>query len=145
MDVIFDLDGTVCDGQQYVELYLKNKPKRYDLFWQTLDLHGTHEVTLNVLINLYKSGCRIIFCTARSYDGEVQTRKWLEKHIPEIEYKLYMRGSTDNRKDYIIKSELLDQIYADGFNPVLAFDDKPEVVDMYRKRGLTCYHVKDYV
>lgn len=145
-DVIFDLDGTLTDGQKYVEMYLKNKPKRYDLFYQTIDLHGTHEVTINVLLNLYRAGCRIIFCTARGEEGRETTVKWLDKHLSELEeYKLYMKPKGDHRKDFVAKSEMLDQMFVDGYNPVLAFDDKPDVVSMYRKRGLVCYHVCDYI
>lgn len=144
-DIVFDLDGTISDGRQYIEMYLKNKPKRYDLFYQTLDLHGTHEVTLNVLLNLYESGCRIIFCTARGREGEETTKRWLNKHLPDVKYALYMKAKGDHRKDYVCKSEMVDQMIKDGFNPVLAFDDKPDVVNMYRKRGITCYHVTDYV
>ncbi len=41
----------------------------------------------------------------------------------------------------IVKAELLDQIVADGFSPVMAFDDRNQVVEMWRARGIPCAQV----
>jgi hypothetical protein len=53
-------------------------------------------------------------------------------------HALYMRPARDSRDDGIVKSELLDRIIADGYEPWLAIDDRDRVVEMWRARGLTC-------
>jgi hypothetical protein len=65
---------------------------------------------------------------------------WMGVH--EIPYHaLYMRSDNDYRADFIVKEELLAQLRADGYNPVMAFDDRQQVVDMWRENGLICAQV----
>ena len=54
-----------------------------------------------------------------------------------------MRPDGDHREDAIVKSELLDMINADYANEKLGgiFEDRQQVVDMYRKRGLRVFQV----
>jgi hypothetical protein len=47
-----------------------------------------------------------------------------------------MRPARDYRSDDIVKGEILDHMLADGFNPTMAIDDRQQVVDMFRSRGL---------
>jgi predicted kinase len=49
-----------------------------------------------------------------------------------------MRPEKDTRVDHIVKEEMLDKIIADGYDPFLVIDDRPSVVAMWRRRGLTC-------
>ena len=55
--------------------------------------------------------------------------------------RLYMRAEQDYRADDIVKSEILDQIIADGFQPDMVFDDRNRVCDMWRERGIRCLQV----
>ena len=54
---------------------------------------------------------------------------------------LYMRASGDYRADTIVKAELLDQIIAAGWSPIMAFEDRASVVTMWRERGIPCCQV----
>jgi hypothetical protein len=38
---------------------------------------------------------------------------------------------------------LLDKLMADGFRPIMAFDDRNQVVEMWRQRGVPCAQVAD--
>ncbi len=55
---------------------------------------------------------------------------------------LHMRAEGDYRPDYIVKSQILDGILADGHDIAFVVDDRPSVVAMWRERGLTCLHVR---
>ena len=46
-----------------------------------------------------------------------------------------------HRADDILKIELLDQIRADGFSPIMAFDDRDRVVAAWRAAGVPCAQV----
>jgi hypothetical protein len=52
-----------------------------------------------------------------------------------------MRKTGDHRPDYIVKNEIFDQRIRDNFNVLGAFDDRDQVVDMYRKMGITVFQV----
>ncbi len=47
-----------------------------------------------------------------------------------------MRIVGDYRKDTAIKTDILKQIKADGFNVLAAWDDKPAVLDLWRENGI---------
>ncbi|MFL2801403.1 MAG: hypothetical protein ACJ0DD_01390 [Paracoccaceae bacterium] len=42
------------------------------------------------------------------------------------------------RPDPEVKSDLYDQMIIDGFKPIIVFDDRASVVNMWRSRGLRC-------
>jgi hypothetical protein len=54
-----------------------------------------------------------------------------------------MRRRGDKRADFIVKGELLDKIIADGWQPIMAFDDRNQVVQMWRARGIPCAQVAE--
>lgn len=69
------------------------------------------------------------------------TEKWLEgKDIP---YRaLFMRAEGDQRKDSIVKKELFDEHVRNNYYVRGVFDDRDQVVSMWRKElGLTCFQV----
>lgn len=49
---------------------------------------------------------------------------------------LYMRANKDYKPDYVSKSNLYQKVLADGYKPVMVFDDRPSVIRMWRERGL---------
>lgn len=55
---------------------------------------------------------------------------------------MIMRRATDNRKDTVIKEEVLRAIGLDKIT--CAFDDSPNVINHLRGLGLTVYQVCDY-
>ena len=60
-----------------------------------------------------------------------------------VSRELFMRADNDNRPDAEVKSEMLDKLIEEGHNPVIVFDDRQSVVDMWRARGLLCCQVAD--
>jgi len=69
-----------------------------------------------------------------------QTETWFDEH--GIHYDaLYMRPEGERKEDSEVKRDLLVQIRADGYNPVLVFEDRDRVVDMWREEGLRCLQV----
>mgnify|MGYP001227777073 CR=1 FL=1 len=73
---------------------------------------------------------------------------FLDERYSELEYKyididscLYMRPKGDYRKDFMVKRDLYKRMIVDGFNPVLVFEDKITVVEMWKEMGLKCLRV----
>lgn len=140
MDIIFDLDGTLANLDHRLS-YVKHKPKNWKAFFAGV----ADDKPIDIIVRLFKQldstgKNRLIICSGRSASCRVETEFWLAEH--DINYTaLYMRDEGDFRADDIIKKELLDEIRADGFEPVLVFDDRQRVVDMWRENGLTCCQV----
>ena len=71
-----------------------------------------------------------------------QTEAWLKEH--KIEYiALHMRQADDNRKDSIVKSEIYETFINGYYNVSFVLDDRNQVVEMWREKGLTCLQVAE--
>ena len=135
-DVIFDIDGTIADLTHRLH-YVTTKPKNWPAFNKAISSDVPIWQVIEILFSLKNDGRRIILCSGRSEDSRQDTIDWLIDYgIWDKVDSLYMRKSKDYRADNIIKEELLDQILIDGFVPMLVFDDRKRVVDMWRRRGL---------
>ncbi len=88
----------------------------------------------------HEAGRAILVVTSREFQWRDTTLTWLTKHgVPHD--ALYMRIVGDYRKDTVIKTDILEQIKADGFNVLAAWDDKPAVLDLWRENGIDVHAV----
>lgn len=81
-----------------------------------------------------------IIMSGRDESCRAETESWLEIH--DIMYdRLFMRAAGDMRPDNIIKAELFDANVRDNYDVQFVLDDRDQVVDMWRRMGLTCLQV----
>lgn len=141
-DYIFDLDGTLanCDHRLH---FIQNKPKNWKAFFDGMDCDAPITSTIALAHSLYGSYDNLIFCTGRPDNYRRITREWLVAHVGDwtLNCLLYMRRAGDGRPDYVIKEEALLSMRADGYDPKIAFEDRDQVVDMWRRNGLICCQV----
>jgi hypothetical protein len=138
---IFDIDGTLADCS-HRQHHVERKPKDWDAFFTGMADDRPHRHVFAVMDALFRDGETIVYCSGRPERYRRLTAEWLEKHACSGQTdNLYMRKDGDYRADFIVKAELLAQIRADGFNPVMAFDDRQQVVDMWRDNGVPCAQV----
>jgi hypothetical protein len=80
-----------------------------------------------------------VFMTGRPEKIREKTRYWLGLNAglwPD-EHSLIMRADGDHREDYIVKKEMAEKY---GLDRILCvFEDRKQVVDMWRSLGITCY------
>jgi predicted kinase len=88
------------------------------------------------------TGLPIIIMSGRKLECENDTAQWLKDNNIPFDH-LIMRETEDNRKDAIIKEELYHKYVEPFYNIIGVFDDRNQVVDMWRSLGLTCLQV-DY-
>lgn len=136
---IFDIDNTIANNQHRVH-YLHETPKNWNEWHKNHHLDTPYWEIIDLMEMALDNGIRIVLCTGRDEKVRDETRKWLEEH--DIHYHhLYMRPLGDRRDDSEVKRELLKQIRADGYDPVLVFEDRDRVVAMWREEGLRCLQV----
>lgn len=142
MDIIFDIDGTLADCSHRLH-WIQNKPKNWKAFFAGMEHDAPIEPTITIAQSLYGSFNDLIFCTGRPISHYGVTQAWLEKHVGDwtLACPLYMRAVDDHRPDYVVKEELLVKMRAGGIDPKVAFEDRDQVVDMWRRNGLVCYQV----
>jgi hypothetical protein len=138
--IIFDIDGTVanCTHRQH---HVQQKPRRWDLFNKAIPLDTPHDDIIwlfKLLAN--EPDTVMLIASGRGEDNRPETEVWLADNA--INYKkLYMRRSKDSRPDNIVKKEILDQIRAEFGEPYMVFDDRNQVVNMWRENGVRCLQV----
>lgn len=137
--ICFDVDGTLADCS-HRQIHVRQKPKRWDLFNKKMHLDTPHGDIIWLAQMLKSLGHTIIICSGRGDDYKDVTVDWLGKHGVQFD-AIYMRKAKDSRADSIVKRELLDQIRIDFGEPFMVFDDRNQVVDMWRDAGVRCLQV----
>jgi FMN phosphatase YigB (HAD superfamily) len=141
--LIFDIDGTLADARHRRHFVL-GKKRDYDAFYKGMvddppledmcflaNLLADHPSTPNFL--------KLFVFTGRPEDYRAETEKWLSTYVPSLFQKceaILMRKKNDFRKDYVVKKEMLDYVQKLGYEVRLVFDDRPTVIDMWKKEGL---------
>lgn len=138
-DIIFDIDGTLANCIHRVH-WVTTSPKNWDAFDAGIPDDSPYEDIIYLNKIFFQLDHRIAIVTGRSDRQELATREWLGKY--GIRYHtLRMRKNGDYRKDDIVKSEILDDLIREGWDPKMVFDDRQSVVDMWRARGVRCLQV----
>lgn len=138
---LFDIDGTLADVSHRLS-HIQKKPKDWDAFFAAcVDDPPIHHMC-NLAEDLINAGRYVVFVSGRSDRVRAETLTWLHKNVG-VSRTLYMRKDGDHRLDNIVKRELLDQIRADGYEPIMAFDDRDQVVKMWREAGVPCAQVAE--
>lgn len=142
--VICDLDGTLSDGTHRLHL-LPTKDLHLTESWSVFNgaAIGDKPIqnTIDVVNTLWEAGMGVIILTGRSDEVETDTLIWLDRYKVKFDY-LIMRRAEDNRKDTVIKEEVLRAIGLEHIK--CAFDDSPGVVKHFRSLGITTYQVTEY-
>jgi hypothetical protein len=139
MIVIFDIDGTLANAEHRLH-WIQTQPKNWRAFNAGIPDDPPIESVCQLARTLYKSGSTVLFCTGRSIEVKDLTVAWLDRH--DIRGStLYMRSRGDHRPDFEVKEELLKRIVRDHGQPDLVFEDRQQVVDMWRRNGIRCLQV----
>lgn len=138
---IFDIDGTLANGS-HREHHIKKSPKDWDTYF-SLCLDDEPILPIVILLRtLHQAGQQIVYVSGRSDQVKELTERWLAWHgLPTG--PLYMRPTGNYIDDQILKGQFLDQIKAEGYKPLMAFDDRNRVVKMWRERGIVCAQVAE--
>jgi phosphoglycolate phosphatase-like HAD superfamily hydrolase len=137
---VFDIDGTLADVSHRLH-YIETKPKN----WRAFFAASADDKAIAHICDLARHLSKVapvVFVSGRSDEVREETEDWLEREVG-LRGPLYMRKSTDKRPDTIVKAELLERLMRDGYRPIMAFDDRDQVVKMWRGKGVPCAQVAE--
>ncbi|WP_432835767.1 AAA family ATPase [Dactylosporangium sp. CA-092794] len=130
--VIVDIDGTVA---------LFNGRTPYDMTRVGEDLPNAPVIA--AVRAMHAAGHEIVFCSGRTDDGRAATEAWLAEHVAVPYSALFMRAAGDPRRDSVVKAEIFDKEIRSRYHVVGVFDDRQQVVRMWRGLGLTVFQVAE--
>ena len=130
---LFDIDGTLA--------HMGERRGPYDEH-----LVGGDEVdaTMARLLRVVRSGdphTSIVVLSGRTEGCREATERWLRMNYLPFD-ELHMRQVGDQRKDSVVKAELFDREVRNRYHALGVFDDRQQVVDMWRGMGLKCLQVQ---
>ena len=129
--VICDLDGTLA-------LHVGRGPFDYE----KCETDKVCKPVWEVLWGLYNKAYEVIYLSGREDICWERTQRWLlEKVCPPG--KLYMRKAKDQRKDWIVKLELFNRNIRPFYRVDMVFDDRPQVLRMWRELGICTFQLGD--
>lgn len=144
--IICDLDGTLANCEHRVH-HVRDKPKNWDMFYAGIrkdEINVPVLFVLDAFSNREPVPFEIIFCSGRPERCREDTEWWLQElcGFGRNDYTLLMRKDGDFREDYIVKQEILNE-HIDKERVLFVLDDRQQVVDMWRRNGLTCFQVAE--
>ena len=143
--VIFDLDGTLALIDKRRAISTKDNGK---LDWsvfqdpKNIDLDVPNKQVVNILDILDNTDkYQIWILSGRSDVTKDATIDWLSKYGINYDHLIMRPQKHLYMADNDLKQMWLDDIGVD--NVAMVFDDRNQVVDMWRQNGLTCFQVAD--
>ncbi|MEU4157596.1 AAA family ATPase [Actinoplanes sp. NPDC026670] len=130
--VLVDIDGTVA---------LMSGRSPYD--WGRVGEDEPNPAVITAVRAMHAAGHAIVFCSGRDAVCRPETEAWLDLFVGVPYEALFMRPEGDSRKDSIVKREIFDQEVRDRWLIVGVFDDRQQVVRMWRQLGLTVFQVAE--
>lgn len=127
---IFDIDGTLA----------LNLGGRSPFDWGRVGEDSCNEPVRDLLQVIAERSASIVVLSGRDEVCRQETVEWLEWNVGDY-VELHMRPAGDTRKDAIVKLELFREKVAPRWNVLGVFDDRQQVVDMWRRVGLFCAQV----
>ncbi len=129
---LVDIDGTVA---------LRGDRSPYD---ETRVLGDEpNQPVLDAVVERREAGDLIVFMSGRSEKCRPDTEKWLSVNYGTDYELLLMRPAGDGRRDSVVKQELFDRHIRRHYRVRYVFDDRDQVVRMWRRLGLTVFQVAD--
>lgn len=137
--VIFDMDGTLCDTTSIQHL-IEGADKDFAAFHAASADCPPRPDVVEAARAHHERGRAVVVVTSREFIWRDLTLDWLVRHGVPYD-ALHMRIVGDYRKDVVVKTEILQQVTADGFTVLEAWDDKAAVLDLWRDHGIVVHPV----
>lgn len=136
---LLDLDGVLCENLLRCEY---GTDKDYEIFGRKCAFAVPRLLEIAFVQHLKQERVAVFILTARSESLRATTSKWLAAHDVPFD-ELLMRPTGNRQADHVLKKEMLTDLkrryklnQPGGLEIVLAVDDDPKVVQMYRDNAL---------
>lgn len=137
---VFDLDGTLANCE-----HRKHLIDGTDDGWRAFFAACLNDKPIQHVIDLLKTlaaaGHRIEIWSGRSDEVIIETKLWLVRHDIDPTLLTKMRPADEQCQDDYLKLQFLRQSVYEGGVPDMVFDDRDQVVAMWRREGIPCAQV----
>jgi uncharacterized HAD superfamily protein len=137
---LFDLDGTIRNNLH--RLSLLKDPANWEKYQELAIQDTPFEYIRQLMMCLHFSAPRLYICTTCEETYRHLTEEWLEMY--DVPYDMLLMAQVGDKRTHAeIKKSMVDLIRADGYTIILAVDDRPSVIRMFRSNGIPCLAMPD--
>lgn len=140
--VICDLDGTLADIDHRLHFVRREGKKDWRSFFEGIYNDKLKTDIAAVLHSMSNNDYPIVYCSGRPDDYRESTQHWIDANALPPGF-LLMRTKGDFRPDSLVKEIILDFEILTRYRVLVSIDDRKQVVEMWRKRGITCMQVAE--
>lgn len=141
--IIVDLDGTLSDIS-HREHHVRGKGnKNWKAFFEGIAGDKKNEAVVALYDMAVKGGYTVILLTGRPEDYRIPSEEWLREHKLDDYFALFMRPHNVNKPDTEVKGDIYDRFIKPHFKVLFTVEDRDQVVQMWRAKGLTCFQVAE--
>ena len=141
--IIVDLDGTIANTKHRAHFLHDGPKKDWESYFKACKEDTPNEHIIALCRVMYDGGARVIICSGRPNNYRLDTEWWFRDVAKLLYNRLLMRAVNDRRPDTVVKAEMLQKLRDEGFNVVLAIDDRPSVLKMWQDNGVPVLAVMD--
>ena len=140
--IVFDIDGTLADCSQRLH-HIQKSPPDWDSFFAETEKDEPIAEMCGLAFTLMRARVLILFCTGRPEKTREATVRWLctdaeSGRRRKARFHAQGRRSPPGRCG---QAELLEEMKDEGYEPIMVFEDRKRVVDMWRSKGIRCCQV----
>lgn len=134
--VICDLDGTLFNIDHRLH-YLTEKD--WAGFFAAVPDDTPNAWCVTLMRALARDGHEIIFVSGRNESARADTEEWMRKLMLD-QHQLVMRPEKSRMPDFELKEAFYEQYIKGKKDVMFVVEDRKQVVDMWRSKGLTVLH-----
>lgn len=129
--ILCDIDGTIAirgdRGPHDLSLVIEDAPRQ----------------NMARILHCLSTDFYLIYLSGRQEHCRPATDYWLKTHNFPPGHALFMRKDKDNRQDALVKAEIFEEKILPHYEVVAVLDDRNQVVEMWRSKGLLCLQVDE--
>ena len=142
MKIIFDVDGTLMDietRRKWLEGPTPNWTKFMDPKEMETDTPNQH--VMEVAECMHDAGHEIVIVSARNERHREVTEHQLKQNFGVFWSHMFLRHDDSFEPDNQFTQRVLDELIKADWKPDMVFDDRDQVVEMWRANGIPCFQV----
>jgi len=128
--IICDIDNTLAI----------NNGDRSPFEWMKVNFDSPNLPVIKHVQMWYEKGVKVLIFSGRDAVCAELTKTWLkDNNVPY--HNIYMRPEGSGLADYTVKYAIYKAYIENKYNVEVIYDDRQQVVDLWRWLGLTCFQV----
>lgn len=142
MKVIFDVDGTLMNIE-HRRHFVNDGNNDWKAFEDAMVNDVPNFPIMHIAFDMSNDdNHEVVIVSARNERHREITEKQINDCGVKFEH-LFLREDDDFRPDHVFKQDVLDALIDADWWPELVFDDRNNVVDMWRRNGIVCAQVAE--